>query len=115
MDDTYYPCPVWDGFKWVGVDYTKGIGDGPDGFVIVPWLDDLDGNNIEPPKFNLGDTVKFKWGAGEGLKTGIIQAIRKNGGTCGIEKAIEYYEREPHYFIYWNGHGRQVDERNIVG
>jgi len=117
----YIPIPHWNGSKWIPCNHTK-CGTGEEyfnGYLIVPWPNEFDPSTLIPPKFNIGDTVYFKWGSEDGVKIGKIRSIRTFGGAFNDEDINEIikdrYFREPDYDIYWNGHGRSVREYNIVG
>lgn len=116
----YVPVPVWNGSAWVPLDLSRHA-EGPgsfDGHPIIPWPAGFDPGYIPPPRFTLGQSVRFHWGQA-GVRSGVIHRIFKHGGGHHAYEdpmvvALTRYIEPPAYEIYWNAHARHVEERLIV-
>ena len=77
----------------------------------------FDPTTIPPPKYQLGEGIRFRWGNAIGYR--LVRRIRGGGGayTAGEGEAAavaRYFTQGYTYEVYWNGHGRDVSEHTIL-
>lgn len=118
---TYVPVPHWTGTEWVPCNHCGLPKEGDpqwNCYKLMAWPDGFDPAEIPPPKYNIGEFVRFHWSGG--VRNGEIRGIQKHGGSLcrGEEVPPEVFRAEyaqpADYTIYWNGHGRGCKERYIL-